>query len=517
MEKIIKVNYYIIKVICDNSKKVYYKIGEAISNKRPETLINKYREFRSNNAELLTFNELPYNKTKRLNDKTIHKMIDQTILKSADPVYIEHYLKETDGITEFFEPVNKMTDTEVVTYIQTIINQSKSSMYTVKLKTNMRLEYDKTKKHLVNHDIIENYILKNKKAKDILYNDIGNTIILIGQFDPDWIRNFAAFHQVIIWHDTKDQKYEYQYNVVKSNITYVEDLEELLNIIGGKNMNKCLIIANPPYGKIGANITQTIIENIEFDEYVNLLPANDYKRNDSKDLYNYQSDMISIKDGFADASVTTHLAKIHKTKVNNMTLDEFERSQYIDRQLDKYFEENSKRSHYAIDAAVYKPKLATFKTDFDLARCLFIGKRYVSDEHLPYTKKAAGYLVNKERNITHDQLIAMSAKSEQANGNVGDFSLAQFNTVTEQNNITDFMYSKEGFKFIAKVLVSLNADSYCHMNKFIPKVDWSRAWTVEEILTDYGYTTDEINEVMEDLNNYKGMENEDEAIRRSKE
>ena len=42
--------------------------------------------------------------------------------------------------------------------------------------------------------------------------------------------------------------------------------------------------------------------------------------------------------GFTDAAVTTHLAKIHKNKVNNMTIDEFERSQYIDRQLDKYFE-----------------------------------------------------------------------------------------------------------------------------------------------------------------------------------
>jgi hypothetical protein len=179
---------------------------------------------------------------------------------------------------------------------------------------------------------------------------------------------------------------------------------------------------------------------------------------------------------------------------------------YIDDSLTKYFYENKKRSHSAIDNATYKPKLATFSTDFDLSRCLFIGKRYVSDKHLPYTKNCAGYKVNIERNVSHADLIAMSAKSEQANGNVGDFSLVQFDSVLEQNNITDFLYSKEGFKFFAKVLTAMNADSYCQVNKFIPKVDWTRSWTVEEILKDYGYTQKEIDEVIADLDNFKGME-----------
>jgi hypothetical protein len=52
----------------------------------------------------------------------------------------------------------------------------------------------------------------------------------------------------------------------------------------------------------------------------------------------------------------------------------------------------------------------------------------------------------------------------------------------------------------------MNIDSYCHVSKFIPKVDWTRAWTVEEILADYGYTETEIAEVMADLENFKGME-----------
>ena len=55
------------------------------------------------------------------------------------------------------------------------------------------------------------------------------------------------------------------------------------------NIKFDLIIANPPYGKSGANITKNIIDNVYFEEYVNLLPMNDYKRNDSKDLYILQN------------------------------------------------------------------------------------------------------------------------------------------------------------------------------------------------------------------------------------
>ena len=39
-----------------------------------------------------------------------------------------------------------------------------------------------------------------------------------------------------------------------------------------------------------------------------------------------------------------------------------------------------------------------------------------------------------------------------------------------------------------------------------PKVDWTRSWTVEEILKDYGYTDLEIENIMNDLDNFRGMD-----------
>ena len=57
-------------------------------------------------------------------------------------------------------------------------------------------------------------------------------------------------------------------------------------------------------------------------------------------------------------------------------------------------------------------------------------------------------------------------------------------------------------------MTGMNRDAF-HLREhhmWFPKVDWTHPWTVEEILADYGYTEDEIKEVMEDLKNFKGMD-----------
>lgn len=56
---------------------------------------------------------------------------------------------------------------------------------------------------------------------------------------------------------------------------------------------------------------------------------------------------------------------------------------------------------------------------------------------------------------------------------------------------------------MSKVFTALNVDSCISLNKVMPKVDWTRPWTVEEILKEYNYEDLEIKEIMLDLNNYK--------------
>jgi hypothetical protein len=187
-----------------------------------------------------------------------------------------------------------------------------------------------------------------------------------------------------------------------------------------------------------------------------------------------------------------------------MTLAEFERSQYIDRSLDKYFEENSKRQHSALDSydTGYHPENWINTTTF------ILGTRDTAAGHLPYNKNSDTYKWNVEKSIDNQYMIKNRNHGHyEALGKIRISSYAIiFNTPLEKDNFTTFVYSKLGFRFISKLLVALNVDSQVAPNKFFPKVDWTRSWTVEEILADYGYTVEEIAEVMTDLENFKDME-----------
>ena len=59
---------------------------------------------------------------------------------------------------------------------------------------------------------------------------------------------------------------------------------------------------------------------------------------------------------------------------------------------------------------------------------------------------------------------------------------------------------------MSKLFTALNIDSSIAVDKYMPKVDWTRPQTVQTILNGYGYTPSEIEEVVADLANFKGME-----------
>ena len=277
-------------------------------------------------------------------------------------------------------------------------------------------------------------------------------------------------------------------------------MEELKNYM---NMKFDLVIANPPYGKAGANITKTIIDNIDYDEYINLLPANDYNRNDAKDLYKYVDldSMVSLKGAFKDAAVTTHLARINKKPHRYISWEEFQIENYTDDSLTKYFYGNYRRSHYAIDEGI---TWLIFAENNDVRKTLLLDHRCIPHKHLAYSKATDEYLWNVLESIDNSSLSATS-KSTSTPGKINKY-VVKFNTQAEKQNAVNFIYSADGFRFISKIFVALNTDSTLPLERFFPKVDWTRAWTVEEILADYGYSQKEIDEVMADLINFKGME-----------
>ena len=217
--------------------------------------------------------------------------------------------------------------------------------------------------------------------------------------------------------------------------------------------------------------------------------------------------METINNGFDDAAVTTHLCLVNKNKVNNMTLDEFEISNYIDKSLTKYFTENRLRKHYAIDAANLSGATDSQFKQFNLDTTVTVSSRDVNHKHLPYSKTCETYRYNVLKNITNEEIFE-SRKALRKGVYDGWLSITGIlnKTKTEKDNQVAFMYSKNGFRFLAKIFTACNVDGTLNFGKVFPKVDWTRSWTVEEILKDYGYTEDEIKEVMEDLKNFKGMD-----------
>jgi hypothetical protein len=236
------------------------------------------------------------------------------------------------------------------------------------------------------------------------------------------------------------------------------------------------------------------------------LPANDYNRNDDKDLFKYVDldSMVPLKGAFKDATVTTHLARINKKPHRYITWDEFQIENYADESLMKYFYENRSRSHSAIDNydTGYHPETWTPDTTF------VIGQRVIASGRLPIGTDNDSYRWNVEKSISSSDLITghVPACYKKMGVNRVTFSAVIMSDI-EKTNFTNFMYSPEGFRFISKVFTAVNTDAGTYpLSYVLPKVDWTRSWTVEEILKDYGYTQKEIDEVIADLDNFKGME-----------
>ena len=79
-------------------------------------------------------------------------------------------------------------------------------------------------------------------------------------------------------------------------------------------------------------------------------------------------------------------------------------------------------------------------------------------------------------------------------------TVINWKTRKEMRNFLKFMESDEGSDFMAYCLyhisegysVPAEAIMQLVMTAVIPKVDWSREWTVEEILKEFNYTDNEI-------------------------
>ena len=506
--------YYAIKVDATSGrqKKTMYKVGETHTNsKRPDALVNKYEKLRATVARIVMFEELPVRNNKRIRDTQIHaELIKTGKFTRVDEFTVIGAVGDDDGKHEFFE--TSLTETEVINTIKKIVESLTRNAinfrYKVATYNNYCLHF--TQKHLVSGKLFKTIRDHFPIATRLMYTP-GNTIVLIGQFCPESIATFAMINKVIVWHDSADQKYIYKEDEeLNDRITYIETMEELINL----NLSFDLIIANPPYGSVGADIAKVLIDNVDYDEFICLLPANDYVRDVNKALYRHVEldSMRAVGLGFSDTAVTTHIARILKLPNSNISLDSFEITNYADPQMTKYFYKNRVRNHDAIDKAnswLFYNNCDNL-TDVVLPHKFVWGKVYYAQldsfvrEKRLSTKRAGVEYDWNHRTIDSNWLVQQNL-CPSTPGKINKY-IIKFGSSIEKDNFVNFIYSKDGFRFIGKILMALNSDSTVKLCKWVPKVDWTRAWTVEEILADYGYTQKEIEEVMADLPNFKGME-----------
>lgn len=484
---------YIIK-ITKNNKLRGFKIGERGDTDRVENLIKKYEEDKKNvKAEVLIPDiPLPHNKEKRLNDKAVHRqLIKEKKFVKQDSDTLKEITSENDGKGEFFRLRDgvKMSDDDIVSYVKEVIDKlgKDENNYKTKLKNpkNIIISYRGQQNH-----VVRNYYI-NKILEYIpgIYNTIYQSFLLIGQFDEQFVSQLSGYNKVYILYDSEEQKISY-IDAVEKNLYYFYNTDEVLKMC--KKFD--YIIANPPYA-MGNELTKTVVENVEFGKYINLMPASKYK---GKELYRYVESIEKVEDNFEDAYVGESLtiAIMSKTADTFKSFEELEMCKF-DEKFRKFYENNSKRKNNINYQFIFK----TSKVEKDVWDALltvnpltdfFIHQRAAKDGvHLGENT------IDKKWNLlidTSTNILGVSKYGDNGYKTQGGFIF--FSTPSEKANFTDFWYRDGKNGLMHKLIQGLNKSDGT-IELAIPRVDWSHPWTDEEILKEYGYTEEEIKEILE--------------------
>ena len=475
---------YIIK-ITKNNKLRGFKIGERGDTDRVENLIKKYEEDKKNvKAEVLIPDiPLPHNKEKRLNDKAVHRqLIKEKRFVKQDSDTLKEITSENDGKGEFFRLRDgvKMSDDDIVSYVKEVIDKlgKDESNFKTKLKNpkNIIISYRGQQNH-----VVRNYYI-NKILEYIpgIYNNIYQSFLLIGQFDEQFVSQLSGYNKVYILYDSEEQKINY-IDAVEKNLYYFYNTDEVLKMC--KKFD--YIIANPPYA-MGNELTKTVVENVEFGKYINLMPVSKYK---GKELYRYVESIEKVEDHFDDACVGESLivTEMSKTADTFSSFEELEMCKFEER-FKKFYELNlSRKSPFNIGPYCSKPTKQNYSQDTDF----FVYLRAAANG----ADMSGGTYDWNNRLKSEQELMPYILRTYEDRGQMVCGQFIFFSTEEEKKNFTDFWY-RNGISGLMHKLIKGMHKSSGTIDTAIPRVDWSHSWTDEEILKEYGYTEEEIKEIL---------------------
>lgn len=284
------------------------------------------------------------------------------------------------------------------------------------------------------------------------------------------------------------------YNKMKSYIQ--SNFVEQFNIIPLKdvfsNVNFFLIIANPPYDK-GTDITQAILDKVDFDEYLNLLPATNYRLSKTNLQRHVDPAELEVAKGaFEDAAVLPTVGHVHKDEINKMTPLDFRIETQTDPTTKKYFYENVRRKKTCV--GMLETQRFAKDSNQTFSKTIFLPMRLASGAHADLASLCRGTQGLAYKVAT--DAVKSQADVGKANPQCGTY--VRFATEEEKRNLGEFLFG-DGFKFILWLLNSMRVDvAHKAEHEFwLPRVDWKREWTAEELLKDYGYSEDEIRDLKE--------------------
>ena len=160
-------------------------------------------------------------------------------------------------------------------------------------------------------DVIK--MIQNKAAKDaIVVDDLGLQIV-------DRLYHEGLKHITLILARLPKELFHFISDLIKR--TFLNIKIDIKHIEEVDHMKTDLLISNPPYGKIGADTTKIIRTKIDYDEFINLEPGNDYFINDNYKYIDQTMKPVVVRGAFADVNraIAPAICKIINTE-NGLTV-----------------------------------------------------------------------------------------------------------------------------------------------------------------------------------------------------
>ncbi len=272
-----------------------------------------------------------------------------------------------------------------------------------------------------------------------------------------------------------------------------------------------LIIANPPYSS-GAIIMQKVLDEIDFDQCMCIMPTSEFnkKMSNSEDfLFNYEKriHIFSKKESaeifYGAGCPPLEIGALCKIKQNNHSQLEVlcSKDNFL---LGWYYENISRILPYSVHgtmlrrarfgikeraSAFYEKSLDILTDDF-FQRSIVFGVYFVNNG----VHKDDGNAIDNFWNYKLNSIKEFKDKVIELNAHP-DLHCIEFKSHTEKVNCNKWMREGNLYSILLKKLDSGGSIELIR-DIIIPHVDWSKEWSDEEILKEYGYTQDEIETIL---------------------